>query len=388
MTSPNFRRIVVVGNGIAGLTASDSLRAAGFDGELTIVGDEHHSPYSRPALSKAALLDGGEMTSHQLPAPSHDASELLGASASHLDPERKRVHLADGTVVPYDAVVLATGSRARRFNTGDTRELTLRTLEDALVLRERMRNKPSVIVLGGGALGMEIASGCLAAGCTVTLASRGQPLVRQLRTHLSQVFLSRAQHCGLTLAESPAVALHHGDESSRVVLADGSTLEAELVISAIGDVPNIEWLQSSGLLLNRELTVDRRGRVRRDIVAAGDVAAFPTAHGIRRIPLWTSAIEQSKIAALALVKGDEAPELDFVPYFWTEQFGLSLKASGFLPPTGLPEVLESDPDLNRSLLRWSHEDGSGTAVAINYRIPIPRLRRLSITAPEMVAPAA
>jgi NADPH-dependent 2,4-dienoyl-CoA reductase/sulfur reductase-like enzyme len=387
MTS-TLGRIVVVGNGIAGLTAGDSLRAAGFDGELAVIGDERHAPYSRPALSKAALLDGEEMTSHHLPAPTHDAVEILGVRASRLDVKRKVVHLADGTEVPYDAVVLATGSRARRLGAGDARELTLRTLEDALTLRQHLTHKPSVIVLGGGALGMEIASGCVAAGCAVTLASRDRPLVRQLGTHLSNVFVSRARRSGLTVASSPAVELRHGDGHSRVVLADGSVLEAELVISAVGDAPNVEWLQSSGLLVDGALTVDSHGRVRPDIVAAGDVAAFPTAHGIRRVPLWTSAIEQSKVAASALLKGDDAPELDFVPYFWTEQFGLSLKASGSLPLEGSPELLEGNPDEDRALLRWSHSDGSGTAVALNYRIPIPKLRRLGAATPETVSPAA
>ncbi len=160
------------------------------------------------------------------------------------------------------------------------------------------------------------------------------------------------------------------------------------MISAVGDVPNLEWLSTSGLLSNGRLEVDTRGRLRPDIVAAGDVAAFPTRHGIRRIPLWTSAIEQSKVGALALVQGDDAPELDFQPYFWTEQFGLNLKASGFLPLAGLPGFVEGDPHDGPALMRWSHEDGSGTAVAINYRIPIPKLRRLSNTAPAAASPAA
>ena len=139
---------------------------------------------------------------------------------------------------------------------------------------------------------------------------------------------------------------------------------------------------------NGRLEVDTRGRVRPDIIAAGDVAAFPTRDGIVRVPLWTSAIEQSKAAALALVRGNEAPELDFQPYFWTEQFGLSLKASGFLPLAGAPEFLEGDPDGGPALMRWSHGEGSGTAVAINKRIPIPKLRRLSGSAPAAASPAA
>ncbi|MCP2031056.1 NADPH-dependent 2,4-dienoyl-CoA reductase/sulfur reductase-like enzyme [Okibacterium sp. HSC-33S16] len=392
MTTATPHRIVVVGNGIAGLTASDSLRTAGFDGELTIIGDEYHPPYSRPALSKAALLDDGEMTSHHLPAPTHEASEILGVSASSLDTDNKVVGLADGSEVPYDALVIASGSRARRLGSGDAgeaeRELTLRTLDDALVLRQRIATQPSVVVLGGGALGMEIASGCLDAGCAVTLVSSDPPLVRQLGSHLSEYFLAAARRRGLTIATSPAREVHHREAHSRVVLADGSSLEAELVISAVGDLPNTEWLQSSGLLLGAALRVDSRGRVAPDIVAAGDVAAFPTARGIRRVPLWTSAIEQSKVAALTLVRGNDAPELSFQPYFWTEQFGLSLKASGYLPLAGDPEVLEGDLREDKALLRWSHDDGTGTAVAINYRIPIPKLRRLSSALAAAVSPAA
>lgn len=385
-----MERIVVVGNGIAGLTAADSLRAAGFDGGLTIVGDEHHAPYSRPALSKAALLDAEDMTSHELPAASHEAQEILGVSAAGVDAGRKLVLLEDGTGLPYDGVVLATGSRARRLGTGGTahrNELTLRSIEDALTLRRRIADRPSVVVVGGGALGMEIASGCLSAGCEVTLVSRDRPLTAQLGPYLSEVFLSAALGAGLKLAPSRALSLQDNGGRVRVSLADGSDLEADLVVSAVGDVPNTEWLAASGVLTNGRLEVDTRGRVRPDIVAAGDVAAFPTARGIGRIPLWTSAIEQSKAAAVALLKGDEAPELDFQPYFWTEQFGLNLKASGFLPLAGQPELLEGDPHAGPALMRWQHADGTGTAVGLNYRIPIPKLRRLA-KAPAAVAPSA
>ncbi|MFD1212406.1 NAD(P)/FAD-dependent oxidoreductase [Arthrobacter sp. GCM10027362] len=374
-------RIVVVGNGIAGLTAGDSLRTAGFDGELTIVGDEQHSPYSRPALSKAALLDAGDMASHRLPPSTHEARELLGARAVRLDVEKKAVVLDDGSSLPYDGVVIATGSRARRLGDGNIaangNELTLRNLEDALALRHRLADRPSVVVVGGSALGMEIASGCLSVGCEVTLVSHHRPMARQLGPYLSEVFLAAARSSGLKLAPSQAVGLHDAGGHPVVELAGGSRLGADLVVSAVGDVPNTEWLASSGLLAHGRLEVDTRGRLRPDIVAAGDVAAFPTARGVGRIPLWTSTIEQSKAAALALVKGDEAPELDFQPYFWTEQFGLNLKASGFLPLAGMPGFSEGDPHEGGAIMRWSHEDGTGTAVAINYRIPIPKLRRLS-----------
>jgi NADPH-dependent 2,4-dienoyl-CoA reductase/sulfur reductase-like enzyme len=153
------------------------------------------------------------------------------------------------------------------------------------------------------------------------------------------------------------------------------------VISAIGDVPNTEWLAESGLLTDGELAVDSRGRVRPNIVAAGDVAAIETPHGRRRVPLWTSAIEQAKTAARALLLGDDAEPLSFQPYFWTDQFGLSLKACGELPVSGTPGYTERDEAANAALLRWQNVDGTGTAVALNYRIPVPKLRALSRQAP-------
>jgi 3-phenylpropionate/trans-cinnamate dioxygenase ferredoxin reductase component len=352
------RRVVVVGNGIAGLTAADTLRAEGYDGELTIVGDEPHAAYSRPALSKALSRDADDLTSHELPPTTHDAIELLGVRATKLDPERRLVALDNGEQLPYDGVVVASGCRSRRLGEGDG--LTLRSLDDALVLRERIASRPSVLVVGGGPLGMEIASSCLTAGCETRLVSLGPPLVDQLGPYLSEVFVSAALAQGL-----------------RILPADAPHPSAELVVTAVGDVPNVDWLDSSGLLRDGALVVDSRGRLRPDVVAAGDVAAFPTARGPRRTPVWTSAIEQSKVAATALVRGDEAPAYLPRPYFWTEQFGLSLKAVGHLPVPGAPTVLEGDPGQpgGPTLLRWELA-GSLAAASINYRIPIPRLRRL------------
>jgi NADPH-dependent 2,4-dienoyl-CoA reductase/sulfur reductase-like enzyme len=369
------RRIVIVGNGIAGLTAADSLRAAGHDGELTIVGDERHAAYSRPALSKA-MLHGDDLTAHHLPPPAHRAAERLGVTATALDVDRKTVALDDGSTLPYDALVIATGSRARHLG-DDTGELTLRTLDDAIALRARLAHRPSVVVAGGGALGMEIASSCLTAGCPVTLVSRGWPLMHQLGPFLADVFVTAARERGLTLVETRSARLRQDGAATRVITGEGAVLEADVVVTAVGDLHNVEWLAGSGLLRDGALEVDSRGRVRSDIAAVGDVAAFPTRRGIRRFPLWTSAIEQGKVAAAALLRGDEAPALDFRPYFWTEQFGLSLKAAGFLPLAGPPAFVDGGAGGGPALMRWAHPDGSGTAVALNYRIPIPRLRRLS-----------
>lgn len=349
-----LRRIVVAGNGIAGLTAADALRAGGFDGELTIVGAEPMPAYSRPALSKALLREAGDLTAHQLPDADHGATEILGRSTAALDAKRRVIVLDDGNELPYDGLVVATGSRARRL--GGT-EHVLRTLDDARVLRERLASQPDVVVVGGGPLGMEIASGALEAGCRVTMVTNARPLRRHLGSRLSSVLTDAALAQGLNIVEA-GNARTTGD---RVELPDGSLLEAGLVVAAVGDLPNTEWMGVSGAL-----DVDAQGRYRPGIVAAGDVAAFV---GVRS-PLWHSAIDQARRAAAALL-GVDVAEPAPAPYFWTEQFGLTVRVVGRLPVDGEPELIDGE-----GLMRWGHSDGTGTAVAVNYRIPIPRLRRL------------
>ncbi|WP_461173915.1 FAD-dependent oxidoreductase [Arthrobacter sp. Z1-9] len=392
-----MRQIVVVGNGIAGLTACDSLRSAGFDGELTIVGAERHHPYSRPALSKALLHGDDTLQAHELPEPTHDATELLGVSATGLDVDARHVCLEGGGELPYDGLVIASGSRARHLAPGQRtagpqgesipRELTLRTIEDAILLKELVAPRPSVIVIGGGPLGMEVASGCLHVGCEVTLVSDVAPLARQLGGHLAGIFTTAAIQSGLRVVQGGHARLADHGSGTRVVLADGTELHADLVVTAIGDDPNIEWLAGSNLLTDGSLRVDSRGRVRPEIVAAGDVAFFPTRRGVQRVPLWTSAIDQAKVAAVGLLLGDNAPEFNFQPYFWTEGFGLSLKAVGFTPVTGGPDFCEPGAESGSLLMRWHNGDSSGTAAAVNYRIPIPKLRRLAGAGPAALSTA-
>ena len=398
-----MRRIVVVGNGIAGLTACDSLRSAGFDGELTVVGAEPHHPYSRPALSKALLhSDNGNsddtLQAHELPEPTHEATELLGVSVTGLDVDARLVRLDGGGELPYDGLVIASGSRAKHLAPGQRtagpqqddspRELTLRTIEDAIHLKERVASRPSVIVIGGGPLGMEVASGCLHMGCEVTLVSDVKPLSRQLGGHLAGIFTSAAIRRGLRVVGGGKARLVDHGTGTRVVLADGTELQADLVVTAVGDEPNVDWLAGSNLLVDGQLRVDSRGRLRPDIVAAGDVAFFPTSRGVQRVPLWTSAIDQARNAAVGLLKGDAAPEFGFQPYFWTEGFGLSLKSVGFTPVVGAPDYCEPGNDDQSVLLRWENGDGSGTAAAVNYRIPVPKLRRLADNGPAALHPAA
>ena len=369
------RRIVIVGNSIAGQTAADALRSGGFDGDLTIIGDENRSAYSRPALSKALLRDDADLTAHELPAPDHGATELLGVGAVGLDPEKRRLSLGDASAIEYDGLVIATGSRARRLGVGPD-ELVLRTLDDALALRARISSQPDVVIVGGGPLGMEAASGALEAGCRVTLIANELPMARQLGAHLGATITAAALARGLNLVETSAARVIQRGGRSVVALADGTIIAADLLLSAVGDIPNTEWLAGSGLSRGGALLVDSRGRLRPDIVAAGDVAAVPTAAGHLRSPIWNSAIAQAKVAAQALLLGDAAPELRDRPYFWTEQFGLNIRVAGAAPTSADAEFVDGEDLAGPALLRWRHDDGSATAVSVNYRIPIPRLRRL------------
>lgn len=370
-----IRDIVVVGSGIAGLTACDTLRAEGFDGRITVIGDEPVAPYSRPALSKAMLRDQDDLTSHLLPAATHGAIERRGIAAVGLDVDRQRVRLADGDEVPYDALVISTGTRARRLGLNSSSvEYTVRTLADALALRARLSTRPSVVVVGGGPLGMEIASGAIGAGCATTLVAKGVPLADHLGALLAARFHDAALAQGLKIVTTDSAEIVMRDGASMVALGDGTVIEAQVIVSAIGDAPNVEWLANTGLLTGGKLEVDRRGLVRPNIAAVGDVAAFPHAGRVARVPLWTSAIDQAKVAAAALLRLD-APELAFQQYFWTEAFGVSLKAIGPTPVAGEAEIVEGTGE--QGVLRWRQSDGTATAVAIDYRVPIPKLRRVA-----------
>lgn len=386
-----MRRIVLVGYGVAGLTAADALREAGFDGELTIVGEEPSTPYSRPALSKALLSDAAgtaDLSFLELPAPAHGATELLGRRAVDLRPGERSVLLDDGHTLEYDGLVIATGARPRRLTAGPE-EFTLRNLPEALTLRTRLAARPRVTVLGGGPLGMEVASGARGLGCAVTVVSRGTPMAAQAGRFLGRLCARAAVDHGVRLVDDVAVGVESGatgavpaDAGVVVALGSGEKLETQLLVTAVGDELNDEWLAGSGLLRDGRLVVDDRGLVAPGVAAAGDIAWHRTLAGPRRVPLWTQAIEQARVAAQGLLHGAAAEPFVPRPYFWTEQFGLQLRMAGPVP-RGEPVVVDGDPDDGSALLHWeAGGPGSpGTAAAMNYRIPVPRLRRLAAAAP-------
>ncbi|MFI0409288.1 FAD-dependent oxidoreductase [Actinomadura sp. 3N508] len=212
---------------------------------------------------------------------------------------------------------------------------------------------------GGGPLGMEIASACLAAGCAVTLVSEGRPLIAHLGRYLAGVLVKAALERGLAIVETGAARLERNAGCARVVLNGGGVIEAEVVVSAVGDVPN------TGVAGSRVLTSRRPGTWRRSRRRTGrGTARCGAARSSRR--RWPRPLSCA---------GTRHLPLRFEPYFWTEQFGLGLKAVGRLPVDGAPAFVEGGPG-GPALMRFSHDDGSGVAVALNHRGPIPRLRRV------------
>lgn len=363
-------KVVIVGGSIAAVTAASTLRLEGYDRDIVILSEEHHAPYSRVPLSKG-IIDGSlPAESVFLPPLADDIEVRTGARARALDPRERSVVLADGSSVAYDGLIIATGCRARRLAPVEVGELTLRDLDDAEAVGAAARGARTAVVVGGGFLAMEIASTLMALGLQVTLVSRGQPLLRTLGPWLSSYILERALEKGLRVEMVPEVQLVGAPPVAAAFPA--GRVDADVVVTAVGDLPNVEWLAGSGLPIAGGVHVDAHGLVAPGIVAAGDVVATP---GVERgrTPHWTNAVEQAQLAARTLL-GIATAEYSPEAYYWTEQFGIDLKMSGH-PQMGAPDILEGDPATGSALLRWNG-DPRPTAVAINHRMPIVRLKKL------------
>ena len=372
------RRAVVVGGSLAGVRAVDELRVQGWDGPITLVGEERHPAYARPPLSKGVLKGTEAAQSVLLPTTGEAEEVLTGVRATGLDLDARRVRVTDGGSggayeIPYDKLVIATGARARTL--GHPGERVLRTLDDAVRLRAELVRADSLLVIGGGFLGMEIASVAGELGLSVTVVDMRPPLVGTLGPYLAGLFERAAQERGVRTLVAPdgVTPTPYGAR-----LADGTRLAADLVVTAVGCRPGTEWLEGSGLTLLGGVVVDERCRAGSpDVVAVGDVAAFPTGDGrFCRTPHWDSAVGQARAGAAALLHGDAAEPYVPRPYFWTEAFGLAVKLAGTLPAEGAPAVLKGSPQAGSALLRWDNPSHP-VAAALNHRIPVTRLRALA-----------
>ena len=375
------RSVLIVGESLAGITAARHLRALGHTGPLTIIGAEEHGGYSRPPLSKAVLKDPAADHNLGLALDGLDA-EVIRSPAVTADTRGRTVTTADGRQVDYDALIVATGADARRLAApGQRGELVLRTLDDARLLRARMADAGSAIVLGAGFLGMEVASACAARGIPVTVVDTDQPLERILGGHLSAVITARAAEYGIRFVQATGFATLTGDPVRGVALPDGTELTADLVVTCAGEVPCVDWLEGTGLAGRLGVGIDHAcATTVPGVFAAGDVT-YLRAQGTqpdRRAPFWSNAVAQGRAAAASAL-GLPLPGPAHDDYFWTEVTGLSVKVVGRLPLLGEPTAVQGSVADGRALLTWNHADGTLTAVAYGLRKPVAALRALAAT---------
>ncbi|MCZ2824611.1 MULTISPECIES: NAD(P)/FAD-dependent oxidoreductase [unclassified Modestobacter] len=375
---PADGHVVIVGGSIAAATAARSLRNRGHAGRVTLISSEDHPPYARPPLSKAVLTGTDVPESAYLP-ELEGVELLLGVPAVGLDPAARTVALADGREVGYDGLVIATGARARTLPGGGDRVYTLRDLGDAQELGQLMRQGARLLVVGGGPLGMEVASVGRELGTEVTLVSDTPPMEALLGAHLGGLLVEAATAAGVEIVRQPVSEMQQ-DQAGRpvAVLADGRRVDGDVAFVAIGCQPNVEWLAGSGLAAGpRGLEVDEYLRVAPGIVAAGDVVAFPAESGCRRTPYWQSAFDQAVTAVEVLLGSGDAPHLPR-PYFWTEQFGHHVKLVGSVVGDDAPEEL---PAAAGTVMRWRGSNGAPVGAAgIDCPLSITKLRKLLASA--------
>ncbi len=368
--------VVVVGESVAGTSAVRELRSHGYGGSITLIGDEPEGAYSRPPLSKQVLKDP---VVDDAAGPAGSALptdvQVVRHAATSLDVDSRTVVTADGRRHRYDALVVATGARARRLARADqSGEAVLRTLEDARALRSRMARATSAIVVGAGFLGMEVATACVEQGISVTVVDLQPPVTRVLGEDLSALISARAAEHGIAFVQVGGPIHLVGDPVEAIRTPDGRVLHADLVITCAGDTPNTEWLAGTGLAdpLGVPIAAGAATGVA-GVFAAGDVAYVRGARARR--PYWSNAAAQGRAAAASILGRTPGPIED--NYFWTEILGVSIKACGPLPVTGPPEVLEGSADDHHALLQWVDGLGRRTVVAYGVRKSVRLLRTLA-----------
>ncbi|MEU9153487.1 FAD-dependent oxidoreductase [Streptomyces sp. NPDC048417] len=381
-----MKRIVVVGASAAGLTAAEAIRRRGWGGTLTLIGAESRPPYDRPPLSKQILTGAWapeRATLRSLPDLARLRAELrLGQRATALDVPRRRVRLADGASVAFDALVIATGVAPRRLPDSDLAGVhVLRTLDDAIALRAALRAGPRVVVVGAGFLGTEVAAAVRTMGLEVTVVEpEPVPVRRPFGDRLGALVADLHRDHGTRLRCGVPVRRLRG-ASGRVTgveLGDNTTLPADVVVLALGATPATGWLAGSGLRLGDGVECDAYCRTAPGIYAAGDVASWPNPHfGTRmRLEHRMNATEQAMAAAGNLL-GDATPFAP-VPYFWTDQYDTRIQAYGIFPPGAELRLVHGDPSDGHFAAAYGHHGRVVGVLGWNAPRQVRTLRRLVV----------
>jgi 3-phenylpropionate/trans-cinnamate dioxygenase ferredoxin reductase subunit len=367
------RGIVVVGGGLAGGKTVEALRANGYQGPVTLVAAEPHLPYERPPLSKGFLAGDDERDSvfvhDEQWYVDHHVTLRLGESVTGVDTGAHEVETSSGDRLAYDRLVLATGSQPRRLDLPDLddahreRVLYLRTLDDSERLKGWLREGVRLAVVGGGWIGLEVASAARGAGVDVTVIEMDSlPLQRVLGATVAEAFAQAHRSHGVDLRTGVSVdGVTAAGEGLRVALSDGSSVEADVVLVGIGIVPDTALAEAAGLDVDNGVLTDAQLRTSdADVFAVGDVAnaEYPAVGRRLRVEHWASALNQPAVAARAMVGGDDT--YDLLPYFFTDQYDLGMEYHGVADPQRERLVVRGALD-GAFVAAWVGADGKVTA---------------------------
>ena len=344
MNNQQVRRIVIAGAGQAGASAALALRRAGFDGDITLVGDEPHVPYERPQLSKEMLRPGDATLRPMRTADDYARDGIglrLGRKVARVEAGARRVELDDGQWLDYDRLLIATGVRPRRIAglTDPTRVRHLRNVEDAIALRQDIVDGCALAIVGGGVIGLEVAAAARPRGNTVVIVEAADRLMSRCVDPVISRFLDRRHRAeGSDIRYGVQAQSFDG---TNLALSDGSTIAADRVLVGVGVVPNSEAFDALGIGDGIGIRVDHQGRTAIDgIYATGDIASQPGAHDYGRVETWANAQGHAAAVAQNLLGADA--ECAVPMWFWSDQGSTNLQVLDDAP--GGDVVMRGDPE--------------------------------------------
>ncbi|MGH3326403.1 MAG: NAD(P)/FAD-dependent oxidoreductase [Streptomycetales bacterium] len=368
-------RVVVVGNSIGGTRVAAELRSAGFEGQIVMVDPDPAAPYDRPPLSKQVLLGTWEPERASLGDPEAQwGVEVRHAAASRLDAAAHRIELDTGVSVTYDRLVVASGATPRRLPGPVPAEgvHVLRTMDDCLALRADIARGGPLVVIGGGFIGAEVAASARAQGLEVTIVEAlPAPMAHVLGPEVGALVAElHAEHgvavrCGLSVQQ-----LEGRPRVTRVVLSDGTALDADCVALGIGVVPNTGWVAGSGLKVDNGLVCDAycAADPEGSVYAVGDVSRWYDRGAGRhvRVEHWTNATEQARTVAHNIVHPGARRAHAGLPYFWSDQQGAKIQLVGHVDPGCGVDIVRGDAKRRRVAVLYREGDALRAALTVNW----------------------